>query len=123
MLFLVRQVQQARRNGAEHDPGKSFQVQKVHRQQGMRQTMAKRGRPKKKTFNEMLRAKMESLFADAVERQMPKKLDREAGEFKTSENTRKKIAKPSTVTITPKRERPTTERAADEWKKKNGVVS
>ena len=33
--------------------------------------MAKRGRPKKKTFNEMLRAKMESLFADAVERQMP----------------------------------------------------
>ena len=52
--------------------------------------MAKRGRPKKKTFNEMLRAKMESLFADAVERQMPKKLDREAGEFKTSENTRKK---------------------------------
>lgn len=52
--------------------------------------MAKRGRPKKKTFNEMLRAKMESLFEDAVERQMPKKLDREAGEFKTSENTRKK---------------------------------
>lgn len=75
--------------------------------------MAKRGRPKKKTFNEMLRTKMESLFADAVERQMPKKLDREAGEFKTSENTRKKIAKPSTVTITPKRERPTTARAAD----------
>ena len=52
--------------------------------------MAKRGRPKKKTFNELLRAKMESLFADAVERQMPKKLDREAGEFKTSENIRKK---------------------------------
>ena len=56
----------------------------------MRQTMAKRGRPKKKTFNELLRAKMQSLFADAVERQTPKKLDREAGEFKTSENTRKK---------------------------------
>lgn len=50
----------------------------------------KRGRPKKKTFNEMLRAKMEPLFADAVERQMPKKLDRENGEFKTSENTRRK---------------------------------
>lgn len=53
--------------------------------------MAKRGRPKKKTFNEMLREKMQSLFANAVERQMPKTPE-EVGKydgFKTSEKTRK----------------------------------
>jgi hypothetical protein len=55
---------------------------------------------------------MESLFADAVERQMPKKLDREAGEFKISENTRKKIAKPSTVITTRRKARPITARVA-----------
>ena len=52
--------------------------------------MAKRGRPKKKTFNELLREKMQSLFATAVERQMPKTTE-EVGKydgFKTSEKTR-----------------------------------
>lgn len=34
--------------------------------------MAKRGRPKKKTFQEMLREKMRQSFADAVEKQRPK---------------------------------------------------
>ena len=32
----------------------------------------KRGRPKKKTFNELLREKMAKLADEAVERQMPK---------------------------------------------------
>lgn len=34
--------------------------------------MAKRGRPKKKTFNELLREKMAKLADEAIERQMPK---------------------------------------------------
>lgn len=50
--------------------------------------MAKRGRPKKKTFNELLREKMARLFSDAVERQMPKKFNHNEGEFKTSEKIR-----------------------------------
>ena len=34
--------------------------------------MAKRGRPKKKSFNELLREKMARLADEAIERQMPK---------------------------------------------------
>lgn len=37
--------------------------------------MAKRGRPKKKTFNELLREKMQKLADEAIERQMPKKIN------------------------------------------------
>lgn len=57
--------------------------------------MAKRGRPKKKTFNELLREKMAKLADEAIERQRPKAPE-EIGKYdgyKTSENTRKQNRK------------------------------
>ena len=55
--------------------------------------MAKRGRPKKKTFNELLREKMQQSFSEAVERQRPKAEPRQQIEcdypFATQEEKRR----------------------------------